>query len=616
MSTVIGAGYGALMAVLFGVYVRTPPEHTTVVLAAIGLLSAGAVLFGSARHAPIRRTSWWLLAAVIFAMTAGDVLFVAHVQHPAAIPMMLPDLCYFAMFPLIIAAFVGLTSASHVLRDRSRLLNLLTFTCAAGLMSWVFLIAPSLTAEHLSTTDRSVRAAYVLGDLLILIASLQLVIVARRSWAVLLLATGSAGLLTANIAYALAQLGNEAKPDNPAALGYLVLYIAWGAAALHPSMAQLTAPVDASPPRTSSSWTMRLRVSLAVPPATMLLQAATGRVRDSIVIAVTSLVMSELVIIQLTDMVSKHRRALARERGLRQACAALVAATDNDEVSAAVQAAIDGIMPQGGTHRITLWVADTNPAQASTAGGADPTPHHRSLVPAPSADRGTRMVRTRLLHPVLRDELGHFETAMVCPLLLDRRSPLSFGVGTLVVAAPERVLDSVRDTIEVLVAQAALAFERIALNDVVNRRDGDQYLRAVVRSTADLVLIVDDDNRIRYASPSLTTILGIAPAADATLRDIVHPDDHDKAERTRASAEHDTGPDGALDIWTLRRPDGSRVLVEVNYRDLRADRMIRGFVITMRDTTGLQAGEHEQIRRMLRGTGGWQNRRSSQNRFR
>ena len=616
MSTVIVAGYPALMAVLFGICAFAGPGWVTVAWAGIGLVSAGAVIFGAWRHAPLRRVPWWLLAAAIFAMATGDAIYgLGADRYQGPLPV-IADVCYFAMFPLLMASLVMLTRASVVFSDRSRVLGLMMFICAAALLAWVFLIGPSLSSSRLSSVDRSELAAYVLGDLLVLIMSVCLAFAARRSWTVILLATGSGGLLTANVVYALAQLGDGWEPRQPAVLGYLVLYVTWGAAALHPSMVQLTAPIDTPPVPLTGRWTWRLRLCLAVPSSMMLIESVTARIRDGVVIAVALVVMCELVITQLADMVGKYRRAVARERGLREACGNLVAAVDADEVGQAVRAAVGRLVPAGAGHAVVLSLRDTHDVDSSPGRGVDPALPDLDLMPLPASDRGTRLLRTRLLHPALRDRLGCFDATLVCPLVLDRCFPRGLATGTLFVAGPDQVLDAMRDAVEVLAAQATLALERIALSEAVNRRDGDRYLRTVVQNTADVVLVIDDDDRIRYASPSLTGVLGVDPTAYSTLRDIVHPDDHGQVARTRELAERSRSPLGVQDCWNLRRPDGSRVFVEISYRDLRRDRMVRGFVVTMRDITERQIHEQDVIRRRLEHSGGWQNRQNSLSRFR
>jgi len=381
-------------------------------------------------------------------------------------------------------------------------------------------------------------------------------------------------------------------PGGPGELGYLLFYAAWGGAALHPSMVELSTPVTAQPNRLRGArlrggWTVLLGLTLAIPPATLLAEALAGRVRDGVVIAAVSVVTFALVITRLADALRKHRRAVARERDLREACGTLVAATDPAAVTTAVRGAVNALLTPDVDHLVVYRGNERYP-----------------LPPEP-VRRRTRIVATHLLRTDLRAELDAFDTTLVCPL-----AP---GAGVLLVAAAEDALVATQDSVEVLAAQAALALDRIALTEAATRRDSDEYLRTVVRNTADVVLVIDDDQRIRYASPSLRTVLGVEPPAFATLRDIVEPDDHDQVVHTFNAAAL-LGED-ARDVWSLQRPDRSRVLVEVSYRDLRDDRLVRGFVITLRDITADRAARLETLRRAIESSPAGQNRRSVSKKF-
>jgi PAS domain S-box-containing protein len=168
----------------------------------------------------------------------------------------------------------------------------------------------------------------------------------------------------------------------------------------------------------------------------------------------------------------------------------------------------------------------------------------------------------------------------------------------------------------VLAAQATLALERIALNEAINRRDSERYLRTVIQNTTDVVLVVAEDDSIRYASPALGRELGLSLPPSGRLRDLVSPDEHAQMVLTIAQAREGGGQDDVRDSWHLRRSDGTRVVVEVSCRDLRDDRMVRGFVLTLRDITVRQGRDEEEIRQALRARPAGQNRHNSASKFR
>ena len=53
------------------------------------------------------------------------------------------------------------------------------------------------------------------------------------------------GLLVSDVLYGLSQLRLDWNMGGVADLGWIAFYVAWGAAALHPSMAQVTVRTEA-----------------------------------------------------------------------------------------------------------------------------------------------------------------------------------------------------------------------------------------------------------------------------------------------------------------------------------------------------------------------------------
>ncbi len=79
--------------------------------------------------------------------------------------------------------------------------------------------------------------------------------------------------------------------------------------------------------------------------------------------------------------------------------------------------------------------------------------------------------------------------------------------------------------LEILAGQAALAVERLALTQEVARQRGEALFRTLVQDASDVILIVGDDRRIRYATPSAADIFGDVTVEGALLADLVAPGD-------------------------------------------------------------------------------------------
>jgi PAS domain S-box-containing protein len=428
-----------------------------------------------------------------------------------------------------------------------------------------------------------ISAADVIGDLILIGVAVRLVLAAGRNVSASLLLAGSIGMLAADILYPLV-------PGALAEGGYVVLYVTWGLAALHPSMTRLTEPLPPRPTPWRGRWAALLAVSVATPPLVLLIEALSHRVEDGVVIAVAGGITLLLAITRLTDSISQNSQAAARERGLRTASGALVAAADVPEVDEAVRAAVAQLMPPQSVRSVGFATDDRDPALAGL-----PSP--------PSGDSARSWWAS---------DTGE-EATLVCPLWLEPLAVARPSGGALVLTGRRDVLTVSRDALEVLAGQAALALDRITLVEAVGRRDSDRYLRTVISNTAELMMVIDEDQRIRYASPALHALLGdegLSPLA--TLSDLVHPDDRSEVRR----AFHTNAGDGTL-FCSLRRSDDSQILIEATYRDLREDRLVQGYVVTMRNVTEAHDPVEKHPRRdNVDELPAWVNRRSARHKFR
>jgi len=118
----------------------------------------------------------------------------------------------------------------------------------------------------------------------------------------------------------------------------------------------------------------------------------------------------------------------------------------------------------------------------------------------------------------------------------------------------------------------------------VIRQGSEAYFRTLVQDTSDVILIIDDDGRVRYATPSATAIFGDGHVAGTRLQDLVGPDDQDEVTGLLARMLSQPGQSWH-DDWRIARPDGRKVQVEVRCSDLRADSTVDGLVLTLRDVT-------------------------------
>ncbi|HEY3502300.1 MAG TPA: EAL domain-containing protein [Actinocatenispora sp.] len=589
----ISAGYTAWITVLAVGYFFRPEAHL-VTWALIGLTCVGAIAVGIVLHRPAYAWPWVLIGAANLAYTAGDTTYNvmttilgAHNPFPSV-----ADVQYLATYPLFAAGLIGFIRY-RTGRDRGGLLDALIVTTGIALLYWIFLIEPQ-TGIHDGLT-KITSIAYPLGDVLMLAMLARLVFSPDgvRNASVRLLALGTVGILTSDVLYGLIQLHGDWYVGTPVDVGWLIFYWAWGLAALHPAMVGLTEPLRRS--RRSPlpvSRVVLIGAASLIPPAVLIAESWRGNTPDATVIGVFSVVLFGLVIARLAGVVTTHRHAVDRERALRQSAAALVSAVNSDQIVAELRDAAGALLPAGSPRRALLALRHGDLVAEVTEGSG---PAWSMDVAGPArevllGEQPGRVMPVEDLGLPLASRFTGFTNVLVYPLAT-QRTVGDPPAGLLLVGAGKDALIGAWDALVTLAAQVALAVERVALAEEVDRRNSEAYFRTLVHNAFDVILIVDDHDTVRYASPSAASMFDHRPVLGTSFPELVLPEDRD---RVRTSLDEMRGQDGdGHDEWRLRSRDESAAHVEVRYSDLRRDPTVHGLVLTLRDVTAQRELEKE-----------------------
>src|SRR4051794_30420570 len=208
---------------------------------AISLAAIVAIGAGIRLNKPRIRLPWLLFAAGQACFFVGDWLFNVYEDASGAT---LADAFYLAGYPLLFGGLFVIVRVRNRKRNISSLIDATTLAVAAGLPAWLFLMAPYVHDHSGSRFYSMVLAAYPLCDVILLGVAVRLAFAgARTTAAFALLGASIAALLLADVIY-------DAQSLTPAGydeggwpdLIYLASYVAFGAAALTPSMRQLAMP--------------------------------------------------------------------------------------------------------------------------------------------------------------------------------------------------------------------------------------------------------------------------------------------------------------------------------------------------------------------------------------
>jgi diguanylate cyclase (GGDEF)-like protein/PAS domain S-box-containing protein len=326
----------------------------------------------------------------------------------------------------------------------------------------------------------------------------------------------------------------------------------------------------------------------------VLLAESVGKpVQDAGVIAVCSAVLYVLVLTRLADVAAAHRRALDQASLLRLAGASLAAAATVEQAASAVRSGVSALLGPREERPAVLAVREGGALRAVGAPPGDPPVP--ADVPVVMTENWPAMLTgpgpyLRPAGPAAGDEAS----VLLCPLALQDRPSGDPLIGVLGVFGPGHELAVLSGTLEILARQAALVVERVVLSQEVIRRNSEAYFRTLVHDASDVILIIDDDGRVRYATPSASGIFGSIPVEGMFLWDLVARGE--RAEIARALAGLRGGADGGIaEDWRITSRDGSYVEVEVRCSDLRHEPTVGGLVLTLRDVT-----EQRQLERELK----------------
>ncbi|MEV6494582.1 PAS domain S-box protein, partial [Actinoplanes sp. NPDC051633] len=540
----------ALVNVGLAVIYTLVPALSVLAWAAIVLSTTMAFVVGIARNRPRRRFPWVLMGAGYLTFAVGTV--VALLAPAGQFPTRADVVFLGVSLPLLLLGLLSLTRSGARISDRASTIDAVILTTGAGFLAWTFLISPFLRDPDLNDMAKAVSIAYPMVDVLMLAILARLRLTATQSRSATLLIVSGAALLTSDTLYGLTRLNGDWQLGGPIDLGWLIFYIAGGAAALQPSMARLTEPHMLTQTQVSLRRGI-LTVASLLAPAALLIQALRGPVHDGAVIAAASAVLILLALARMSAVASSLRRTLIRERQLRVACEALLASGTTEEVNDVLCRAVGQMLPAGTVHRVALKVLEAD--RPSTD---DPALIEFCYVRALPAD--------------IAELLAGFDLALRCRLAVGGQH-----IGDLYVGTDEQALVELQESLPVLAGQAATMIDRIALGREISLRDSQAYFRTLVVNATEVIAVVGDDNRFGYVSPAAELVFGTADLIGHSALEIIDPSQRAHVRDVLDAAREGTSTEG-LDLWLVRRGDGELVHAEVSIGDMRGEPGVDGLV--------------------------------------
>ncbi len=584
-----------------------PTTLALLMLQGIALSGCVATLVGIRRGTP-QGKHWYLLLAGASSFLVGTLVREAHgalIGEPSPFPSP-ADALYYAGYLSLISAFLVLIRSRRARREPANLVDALIMGAGLGMVIWSFVMTAYSAQGDMPLVARVMAGAYSVLDLILLgVLSRVAVGSGERNRSYYLLVATMVLLVAADL---LATMATQTPWLGPLALVCSTLcFVTGGAASLHPSMKRLDRRAAPSVPVLTRGRLAVLFCALALGPLALAAARALGHSVNMATVIVGVSVLSTLVLARMAVLVRANEARIRREGALRRASESMIASTTREQMLAGVTIAVSelGLAVPGrgvvGLHsRIVQLdsgglVIDTSSASLH---GRHATELLSSEAQGALSSRHTTVLGADPWTEPDADASPSATGWVVCPLVSQNAVR-----GALIVSAASPMSPELVEGLTGLTAELALALETAALVEDQHRRHSERRFQALIENSSDIILIVDADRVITYASPGVAHVLGYSSeqvlgfSLDAFLPAEEVPA---LASALQASAARHARHE-LVEIRVIDAAGAWHVL-EATANDLRHDPDVGGIVLNARDATDRKTLENELRHQALHDT--------------
>jgi len=272
-------------------------------------------LFVGARRIE-RRLPWYVMSFAVFLLFIAEGTWVVLDQMGLEPWPSVADAFYVAAYPFEAVAMLLLVRDRAPGRDRAGLIDAAVITVVMALLSWVFLMEPYVLDGSLSVAEIGISLAYPLMDIVILGVLVRLLTLrGPRSPAYNLLVIGVVTTLVGDIAYGYVSLTSVYVPRGWMDATWLIMYVVWAVAALHPSANHISESADEPSGRLTRGRLILLSSAALIAPGVMLYAWAAKSASDFHVPEATAATAIVFILVlvrmgSLNRQIDRHRSRL------------------------------------------------------------------------------------------------------------------------------------------------------------------------------------------------------------------------------------------------------------------------------------------------------------------
>jgi diguanylate cyclase (GGDEF)-like protein/PAS domain S-box-containing protein len=478
-----------------------PVDIASLLAEAVGIVGMVALSRG-AKRLDANRRPFQLIVMGGSAFLVGNVVRSIHGQIVGvSAPFPSPaELFYFVGYGLLIASFALAVARRSADIEGDNVLDAVLFAVCLGVVISAFVVVPYLHRPDVSVIARVATVTYSVGDLLLLSMIVRLAVGSgHRPPAYYLLGGGLLALALADVAMNFA--------DSVTWITALVVpvavvpYVLAGAAGLHPSLSRIMDRPQARDIQLNPRRLMLL-FSAVIGLLGLFVVAVSWLDPARVVITGVGAAASVLIVLgRLALLVQSNQQKAAREAMLRDAAGEFARATGvltMHEIAVKVLVELLG----SGT-AISVELGDADPTVVVEAG--------IPLAPAAATELMTKAIalleggKVDEARADFSDSQGQARVVLAVPVSSRRGAS-----GMLVAATRTGVPRHLLHAMYTLGAQLAGAIDGLLLAEEIYRQEQEQRFHALIEHSADLLVVLDNNGLVTFASPASMSLLGIA----------------------------------------------------------------------------------------------------------